>query len=131
ARSHLESEITAFGLNERFDESLLLFKRRLGWKHLFYSRRNVTKGRPRRRDVPDSTLEVIQKHNSLDLELYEFARQKFDETMRTLGPSFQDEVRRFQKLNNLWAQFDKGRDAVRRNLPQQVKAGLKKALRRR
>jgi Galactose-3-O-sulfotransferase len=131
ARNHLESEITAFGLNERFDESLLLFKKRLGWKHLFYSRRNVTKSRPRRSDVPDATLEVIQKNNSLDLELYDFARRRFDETIRTLGPSFQDEVRRFQRLNSIWAQFDKGRDAVRRSLPRQVKAGLKKALGRR
>jgi len=131
ARSHLESEITAFGLNERFDESLLLFKKRLGWKHIFYSRRNVTKSRPRRSEVPASVLEIIQRHNSLDLKLYEFAREKFDGAIRDLGPSFQDEVRRFQGLNAIWARFDKGRTALRRSLPPQVKAGLKKALGRR
>jgi hypothetical protein len=36
ARDHLQNRIAAFGLNERFDESLLLFKKRLGWKHVFY-----------------------------------------------------------------------------------------------
>jgi hypothetical protein len=131
AKKHLQGEITAFGLNERFDESLLLFKKRLGWKHVFYSRRNVTKSRPRRSEVPDAVLDLIQKHNSLDLELYEFARRAFDETIRALGPSFQVEVRRFQRINNIWAQFDKGRHALRRSLPGPVKAGLKKALRRR
>ena len=129
AQKNLQSEITAFGLNERFDESLLLFKKQLGWKHVFYSRRNVTKSRPRRSEVPASVLKVIQKHNSLDLELYEFARQTFDETIRALGPSFQDEVRRFQRINSVWARFDKGRHALRRSLPGPVKAGLKKALR--
>ena len=131
AKKNLQGEITAFGLNERFDESLLLFKQQLGWKHVFYSRRNVTKVRPRSSEVPDSVLDVIQKHNSLDLELYEFARQVFDETISALGPSFQDEVRRFQRINNIWARFDKGRHALRRSLPAPVKAGLKKALRRR
>ena len=131
ARKHLQREITAFGLNERFDESLLLFKKRLGWKHVFYSRRNVTKIRPRSDEVPTSVLDVIKKHNSLDLELYEFARQTFDETIRALGPSFQDEVRRFQRINSIWARFDKGRHALRRSLPAPVKARLKRAFGRR
>ena len=131
AKENLQGQITAFGLNERFDESLLLFKQRLGWKHVFYSRRNVTKSRPRRSEVPASVLEVIQKHNSLDLQLYEFARQTFDETIRALGPSFQEEVRRFQRINKIWARFDQGRHALRRSLPAPLKAGLKKALRRR
>lgn len=131
ARKHLQDEITAFGLNERFDESLLLFRKRFGWKQVFYSRRNVTKRRPRSSEVAASVLEVIQKHNSLDLELYQFARQAFDETIRALGPSFQDEVRRFQRINRIWASFDKGRHALRRSLPAPVKAKLKKALGRR
>ena len=67
----------------------------------------------------------------MDLELYEFARQKFDGTIRDLGPSFQDEVRRFQGLNAIWARFDNGRAALRKSLPPQIKAGLKKALGRR
>jgi hypothetical protein len=128
ARRHLQHEITAFGLNERFDESLLLFKKRLGWKHVFYSRRNVTKGRPRSSEVPDSVLDLIRKHNSLDLELYEFARQTFEDTVSAMGPSFQDEVRRFQRINKLWSRFDKGRHALRRSLPAPVKSRLKKAL---
>lgn len=131
AKKNLQGEITAFGLNERFDESLLLFKQRLGWKHVFYSRRNVTRSRPRRSEVPASILEVIEKHNSLDLELYEFARQTFDETIRALGPAFQDEVRRFQRINRIWAGFDKGRHLLRRSLPTPVKERLKRALHRR
>jgi hypothetical protein len=130
ARKHLQHEITAFGLNERFDESLLLFKKRLGWKHVFYSRRNVTRGRPPSSDVPDSVLDIIKKHNLLDLELYDFARRTFDCAISALGPSFRDEVRRFQRINELWSRFDKGRHALRRRLPAPVKAGLKKALRR-
>jgi Galactose-3-O-sulfotransferase len=128
AKKNLQGQITAFGLNERFDESLLLFKKRLGWNHVFYSRRNVTKNRPLSSEVPATVVEIIQKHNSLDIELYEFATQAFDETIRALGPSFQAEVRRFQRINHIWARFDKARHALRKRLPTPVKAGLKRAI---
>jgi Sulfotransferase family len=131
AKKNLQREIAVFGLNERFDESLLLFKRRLGWKHVFYSRRNVTKSRPHSSEVPAAVLDVIQKHNSLDLELYEFARKNFDETIRALGTSFQSEVEHFQRLNNIWRRFDQGRHLLRRSVPAPVKTRLKKVLRRR
>jgi hypothetical protein len=131
AKDHLQNKIAAFGLNERFDESLLLFKKRLGWKHVFYSRRNVTRSRPSSAELPASTLDVIAKHNSLDRELYEFARQSFDESVRALGPDFTDEVRRFRRLNSIWARFDQGRHALRRSLPMPVRARIKKVLHRR
>ena len=129
AKNNLTSHITAFGLNEKFDESLILFKSLLGWKRVFYVRRNVTKNRPHRGEPPDSTIQVIKKHNALDMELYEFARNRFDEIIGKRGPSFHDEVASFQRLNKIYSKFAKGSNMVRRALPKPAKAAIKKGLR--
>jgi len=129
AKNNLTSHITAFGLNEKFDESLILFKSLLGWKRVFYVRRNVTKNRPRRDEPPDSTIQVIKNHNALDIELYEFARNRFDEMISKRGQSFQDEVAGFRRLNKIYGKFTMGKNIVRRALPPPARAAIKKGLR--
>jgi Galactose-3-O-sulfotransferase len=129
AKTNLQSHITAFGLNERFDESLTLFKSVLGWKQVWYVSRNVTKNRPHRSGIPDSTLEVIKKHNALDIELYEFAKNRFDEIISKRGQSFQEEVRQFRRWNRVYGTIMKGKRRMQRALPHSVKAGLGRGLR--
>jgi hypothetical protein len=97
AKQHLEESFTAVGLVERFDESIMLFKRRLGWRLPFYVRKNVT-GTPATR-ATDEALEIIRSRNTLDIQLYEFGRDLFDREMRREGPSFQMEVTMFRALN--------------------------------
>jgi len=102
AINNLNVHFTAFGLHARFDESLILFKRRLGWKSTFYARLNVTKGRPTRHETPLSTINLIEKNNALDMELYEFARKRFDEVVEE-DSAFRDDLRAFQRLNKVYA----------------------------
>jgi len=45
-----------------------------GWEIPFYENRKVTKTRSK---VEPAAIEMIQEHNRLDLELYEFGRQLF------------------------------------------------------
>ncbi len=102
AINNLNVHFTAFGLHGRFDESLMLFKRRLGWKSTFYARQNVTKGRPSKHEAPFSTISLIEKNNALDMELYEFARNKFDEVVGKEDSTFWDDLRAFQGLNKVY-----------------------------
>jgi len=67
------------GLVERFDESLLLMQRRYGWTDTTYRKRNVTSDRPGKRDVQDGILELIRERNQLDIELYRWAKSRFEE----------------------------------------------------
>ena len=76
---------------------MLLMKRSLGWRYPFYVRANVA-NQPRLRIGVD-TLRVIQSHNQLDLELYEFARELFSAEMQLCGASFERELRLFKRLN--------------------------------
>src|SRR5256886_1531070 len=65
------------GLTERFEESLALMKMRFGWKLESYSSFNVTRTRPKTRDLLQSTLDLIAERNRFDIELYECAAKLF------------------------------------------------------
>jgi len=69
------------GLTERFEESLALMKLRFGWRFDSYCSFNVTRKRPKKRELPQSTLDLIAERNRFDMELYECARNLFEETI--------------------------------------------------
>jgi hypothetical protein len=71
------------GLFERFDESLALMKLRFGWKLQRYSSFNVTRARPKKRDLPRSTLDLIAEKNRFDVALYDFAAKVFQTAINT------------------------------------------------
>jgi Galactose-3-O-sulfotransferase len=98
AKQNLAEAFAAVGLVERFDESLILFKRRLGWKMPFYVRKNVTR-RSLEEEATNEAREIISSRNTLDVELYEFGRELFQEHVRREGPLFEVEVSMFQTLN--------------------------------
>jgi hypothetical protein len=99
AKNNLRQYFSVVGLTEKFDETLILLKRELGWDWPFYTRQNVTGKKVARENIPASTIEIIKEHNQLDIELYEYARQLFNEKIRQQGKSFFDEVGKFKKRN--------------------------------
>jgi hypothetical protein len=80
AKENLQ-HFSVLGLTERFEESLALMKLRFGWKLESYSSFNVTRKRPRKRDLPQSTLDLIAERNRFDIELYECAARIFSEAI--------------------------------------------------
>ena len=80
AKENLQ-HFSVVGLTERFEESLALMKLRFGWKLDSYSSFNVTRRRPKKRELPQSTLDLIAERNRFDMELYECARKCFEETI--------------------------------------------------
>lgn len=91
AKANLTSSIL-FGLSERFDESLVLFKQRLGWASISYRRRRVNETRPRAEQLPADALRAATLVNVYDLELYRFARDLFERTIETQGLDFAVEL---------------------------------------
>jgi hypothetical protein len=75
AKENLVRHFSVVGLLECFDESPALMKLRFGWTLKNYSSFNVA--RPHKRDVPKSTLDLIQERNRFDIELYQCAAQLF------------------------------------------------------
>lgn len=82
AMANIEKHFSVVGLSERFEESLALMKLRHGWQLSSYSSFNVTRARPKKRDLPQATLDLIVEKNSYDVALYDFAAKRFEEAVQ-------------------------------------------------
>lgn len=101
ALSNLGEFFPVAGLIERYDETLLLWKRQLGWRYPRYVRENVTAPLA----LPPPTAEelaLIRELNGLDLRLYNAVRERFDATIAAQPASFRGEVAAFRLLNRLY-----------------------------
>jgi hypothetical protein len=102
ALERAQANLTHFrvvGLLEEFDASLLLLRRAFGWHLPFYIKENVTKEKPDEIFLDPETRGLIEEANRLDLELYEYARNLFDEQCRAAGDSFAEELSHFRRSN--------------------------------
>jgi hypothetical protein len=102
AIANLENHFCLVGLQERFDESVVLLRRMLGWKKPpLYRRHNVNRLRPRAETLPTETRAVIAAHNELDQRLYEWAAARLAQTIAAGGTGLALELRAFRRLNRL------------------------------
>jgi hypothetical protein len=103
AKANLRTHFRVVGLLEEFDASLLLLRRAFDWHLPFYVKENVTKEKPDNTSLDAETHRLVEDANSLDLELYEYARSLFDEQRRAAGDSFAAELCHFRRLNRAYA----------------------------
>lgn len=80
AKEHLVRDFAVAGVVERFDDTLALLRRRLGWNRgtLSYPR-NVNDSRPAAESLPPAAVDAILAHNQLDLALWQFVSRRMDE----------------------------------------------------
>ncbi len=129
AKQNVENWFAIAGVVERFDETLLLMKRHFGWRNVYYTKANVTRGRPAAAALPAATVAFIREHNALDMELWAFCARRLEEQVRALGASFQLELLAFRASNKVHSvvkrdHLDRYADALRRG-----KARVRAALR--
>ncbi|MGF1504906.1 MAG: hypothetical protein GYB64_16640 [Chloroflexi bacterium] len=91
ALERLRSGLFAFGLTERFPESVALFQRVMGWSRLTVVTRNRASG-PKPSLTPGQS-EALQAYHHLDVRLYQAARDHFDAQLRRAGVT-PDDIRR-------------------------------------
>ncbi|GAB4460531.1 MAG: sulfotransferase family 2 domain-containing protein [Anaerolineae bacterium] len=111
ARHNLATHFSVVGLTERFDESLLMLRRRFGWRRIFYVRENVTRGRPPREALPPETLRLIEGRNALDIDLYAHAARIFEAQLQEAGVT-RSEALAFRSLNKALGALVRARRAV-------------------
>jgi hypothetical protein len=125
AQRNLRTDFECVGVVERFDESLLIMKRKFGWRNVYYRPLNVSEGRPVRSKLPRATLERILACNSRDVELHNEACRLLSQSTEVAGESFQAELRRFARINALYGNLlplyeasglSRARQALRRRL---------------
>ena len=91
------------GLQERFDESLLVMVLAFGWGWPAVQRVNVTRSRPPVAELDPATVALIREHNALDLALHEHVRSRLEA--------------RLGAVDDLAAQLETFRLAARRLTP--------------
>ena len=98
-------QCAAVGITERFDESILLFKKKLGWSSCSYVRENVTPSiRVNRNQVSSDVEKAIKEFYLLDIELYQYCLEIFHENIQRAGSDFQVELAEFVKTNSDYQQ---------------------------
>lgn len=78
AIDNIESKFSLVGLAERFDESLLLMARLMGWESLGYAIRNASKNKHLAEYYSSTELNMIRNNNRLDMILYAYAKKLFE-----------------------------------------------------
>lgn len=104
AINNLKSSFSAVGIVERFDESLLLIAKSLGWKvPPFYMRENVTGGGSRGGMTQASLIDMIEAQNQWDRKLYDRVAADFEGQVARMFSS--NEILRFKKLNRFASHY--------------------------
>ena len=96
AKRNIQEHFKFIGISERFDESLLLLRKILGWKMPLYDKSNMS-SRPQ--NIDQDTLRLIQNLNEFDCQLYEYAQGIFEGLIARQESSFHQELEEFQKAN--------------------------------
>lgn len=102
AKENLNRHFSVVGLAERFDESLILMQRKLGWNVRPVRDSNVTRGRPKRASHSEDDLHAIREANPLDCELHDWARARFEKEVADAGLVFRASVGWLRARNRAW-----------------------------
>jgi hypothetical protein len=98
------------GIQERFEESMVLLQRTFGIRLLPYLNRHVSidGGRPSVGELHDEERALIAEHNRLDAELYRFGLALFEDAAAASDESFAADVETLGALS-----ADANREAIR------------------
>lgn len=103
---HIDEHFLWLGLTERFDESTLLLTDLLGWKEApVYFRGNASRIRKKTSQIEPQVIEGIERYNTFDRRLYDYANQRLDEQISNI-PDFKNKLAQYQlkniKLQSRW-----------------------------
>ncbi|WP_198016341.1 sulfotransferase family 2 domain-containing protein [Coleofasciculus chthonoplastes] len=105
AKTNLKSHFAVVGLLERFNETMILFKKVFGWKMPFYIQRNKTKKAFSYQNISQKILNSIIKTNQLDIELYKYGEALFEKSILKQDKYFKAEVLAFSVLNKIYQTY--------------------------
>lgn len=72
AKSNIRKYFSVVGLNERFDETILVLEKKFGWKLEYITH------------PPILEVEMVEKGNKYDVELYSYAKKRFEKEVKKL-----------------------------------------------
>ena len=101
ALDNIENHFSFIGLVERFDESLILFKKTYQLKNLYYKSLNRTKKRIGVNEIDSKTRDAIAELNKEDNILYNTAEMKFNQEINNIS-TMKTELFKLKAYNSLF-----------------------------
>ncbi len=98
AKRNLEQQFAFFGIQELFNESLVMLAKWMGLRNILYEKRNVLE-KARRQPLSEEDRGIAAAYNKLDIELYAFALPLFKQRLAQGGEVLARDIKRFQFLN--------------------------------
>jgi len=112
AIAHLENDFAMVGLQDRYDESLLMMRHVLNWqKPVAYVRKNVTSRRITLADLPPDDRALIEKAAEIEMPLYEYAVRRFEAQVAAYPGDLERDLARLRDDN---ARYSTGIQRVER-----------------
>ena len=116
AKINLQNHFSIAGIVERFDDSLALMSLEFGWRWIYYLKKNVTPVPLLGVDIDKNTLNIIEKYNQYDLDLYDFAKKELDKKVLLAGVNHRQRLRNLAVQNCMYRAY-----ALVRRLPRNLK----------
>lgn len=107
AQDNLDRYFAVVGITEMFDETLLTLQQKFGWKIPYYVKQNTAQNHSEEKSIPQSTIALIEEYGSLDLQLYDRAKQKLQTQIAQLGEPFQEKLNFQKQVNSVYQPFGK------------------------
>lgn len=96
---NIDNHFAVAGITERFDESILLMKKELGWSYPTYIKQNVAKKSEKKDEITEDIKQLIIEKNQYDIELYNYVNEKLDKTIEANKEFMEKEMKIFQLKN--------------------------------
>ena len=110
ALHRLRHGLLTVGTSERFDESILLMAKRLGWQPPLYCPRNVTKldgqAREHRQQVRNEAKSLLRPYFSADYQVYDAADALISKQVLALGANFSRALEDYTELQQALAKLE-------------------------
>jgi hypothetical protein len=92
AKHNLKKYFFFVGVQERFDESFILWARKIGWDRPTYLSANRRQEGLPEETIDPSLLSRIAENNHIDAALYEYCIQRFEDECNRMLPNREDEL---------------------------------------
>lgn len=73
------------GITRDFDKGLVLLKKKKVLNSIYYLKGNVTKGKKQGYDPESPVVKLIENYNQLDIQLFQYCKQLFNEELNNCG----------------------------------------------
>lgn len=99
AKTNMATLFDGVILSEWFDQGILMLSEKLRWRAPYYIRRKIGSYGTASRKPDRATRESVEEHNQIDIELYDWAKQRF-KLQAEAFPQLAEHTARFQKTNS-------------------------------